>query len=173
MKKHKLIVSIGLFVIAFFGLFCIVQSFQSIVEKEQSLQDHPVKMRKFLLNKLWRDKAAGRLEKVKIHVQTLNDEDYQKQLHLKLIEEAQEVIAAVDNKDDLASEIGDVLEVLECIALFYNVSWQDVLDKKLAKQQDRGSYVERQYVTIAECAPDSWLLSYYMKDPKRNIEIFD
>ena len=164
-----------------FGLVLFVMSYLYVTKKQESCakqdeiveQNQPVKMRKFLLNKLWRDRAAGQLDKVNIHVQRLDDAAYKEQLNLKLIEEAQEVVAAIDNPEDLKSEIGDVLEVLECIALFHNISWQDILLKKQAKKDDRGSYVERQYVTVAECAPDSWLLSYYMKDPKRNVEIFD
>ena len=47
----------------------------------------PVVMRKFLLNKLWRDKAAAQLEMTDgaiIHRHVLNDEEYKKQLNLKI-----------------------------------------------------------------------------------------
>ncbi|MBP6869383.1 nucleoside triphosphate pyrophosphohydrolase [Candidatus Babeliales bacterium] len=173
MKKNIKKVVWGLVVIlSLYGLNVLYHSNDTIGDDYDRELREP-KMRKFLLNKLWRDKAAGKLDKVVIHVQTLGDEEYEKQLNLKLIEEAQEVVDAIANKDELTSEIGDVLEVLECIALQHKIAWKDVLAKKEAKRADRGSYVQRQYVTIAECAPDSFLLSYYLKDPKRHLEIFD
>jgi len=170
MKKRTIIFIVGIVGLIFGFVFYLHQSFDFVVINKE---EQPVKMRKFLLNKLWRDKAIVKLDKVKIHTRPLDDAAYEKQLNLKLLEEAQEVVAASGNKEDLISEMGDVLEVLECIALFHKIDWQDILVKKQAKVDDRGSYVDRQYVTVAECAPDSWLLSYYMKDPERNIEIFD
>lgn len=157
-------------ILAFIVGFCWY-SFEKLDDYDEPVEKP--KMRKFLLNKLWRDKAASKLDKVKIHITRLDDQEYEKQLNLKLIEEAEEVVAAIHNPENLISEIGDVLEVLECIALFHKISWKDVIAKKIAKRDERGSYVDRQYVTIAECAPDSWLLSYYMKEPGRHVEIFD
>ena len=172
MKQNiKKIVILLAIVLSCYGLY-VIYNLEPNYDDFDIVQTKP-KMRKFLLNKLWRDRAAQQLDKVIIHVQTLGDEEYEKQLNLKLLEEVQEVIAAIWNKDHLADEIGDVLEVLECIALFHKVTWKDIHAKKEAKRADRGSYVQRQYVTIAECEPDSFLLSYYMKDPKRHVEIFD
>lgn len=170
MKKNKIIFFV-IFIIVVIGFVSYGHKFFNCVAIQTEKQ--PVKMRKFLLNKLWRDKAIARLDKVVIHTKPLDDAAYEEQLNLKLLEEAQEVVAATGNKEDLMSEMGDVLEVLECIALFHKIDWKDILVKKQEKVDDRGSYLDRQYVTVAECQQDSWLLSYYLKNPERNIEIFD
>lgn len=83
----------------------------------------PVKRRKFISNKLWRDDAAPKLEiedGAIVHVITLDDQTYEIELERKLIEEAAEVQTAVD-KAELVSEVGDVYEVLDCIIAHKNL----------------------------------------------------
>jgi predicted house-cleaning noncanonical NTP pyrophosphatase (MazG superfamily) len=134
------------------------------------------KMRKFRQNKLWRDTAAERLEREDgaiIHRIILDDQEYNKQLGLKLIEEAQEVATAKD-KEEIISEIGDVLDVLDCIIKLHNCS-QDEIDAARAKKikERGGSYFNREFVTVSECLPGSFLEQYLLKQPDKYIEILD
>ncbi len=134
-----------------------------------------MKRRKFLLNKLWRDRAATQLEEedgAVIHRYILNDAEYKKQLGCKLMEEAAEVQAA-KTREDLMSEIGDVYEVIDCLIAFHDLSREEIVAKQDKKRKDRGSYLAREYVTVAEYLPGSFGESYCLKDPERHIEIFD
>jgi predicted house-cleaning noncanonical NTP pyrophosphatase (MazG superfamily) len=134
-----------------------------------------MKRRKFLLNKLWRDRAATQLEEedgAVIHRYILNDAEYKKQLGCKLMEEALEVQTA-KTRDELTSEIGDVYEVLDCLIAFHDLSREEIVAKQDKKRKDRGSYLAREYITVAEYLPGSFGESYCLRDPERHIEIFD
>lgn len=136
------------------------------------------KMHKYRLDKLWRDKAAARLEKEDgaiIHRYILNDDDYRVQLGLKLQEEAAEVdvAQALKNKKELAEEIADVLEVLDCIIAFNDLDMQEIKDIQQAKREKRGSFLAREFITIAEAADGSFLHNYYLQSPDRHQELID
>ncbi|MBV8661014.1 MAG: nucleoside triphosphate pyrophosphohydrolase [Candidatus Dependentiae bacterium] len=133
-----------------------------------------VKRRKFLQNKLWRDNAAKQLEEqdgAVINRIILDDEEYNKQLGLKLIEEAHEV-AAAKNKKELACEMGDVFEVLECLMKLHNISKDEVIAAQDKKRADRGSFLNREFVLSSEYLPGSFGEWYSLKD-SRLVEIFD
>jgi len=140
------------------------------IQTEQKLK----KMRTFLLNKLWRDKMPEDMELkggAIVHVTILDDEHYDKALRAKIVEEADEV-AHAKTKDELISEIGDVLEVIACILEHHDLSMEQIEQVRLAKKEERGSFGQRKYVTIAEYAPGSFGEQYCMKDPSRHHEIF-
>ena len=133
-----------------------------------------MKMRKFSLNKLWRDKAPENHEKSGsiIHVTILDDVQYRKALGLKLIEEAHEVATAT-SQDDLISELADIREVTDCIMKLHNISLADVTKRQEKKRHERGSFLERKFVTIAEYQPGSFGEKYALNDLARHPEIFD
>lgn len=127
------------------------------------------KKRKFIHNKLWRDNAIEQLEERHgdiIHRIILDDQEYNNQLGLKLIEEAGEVHTA-KTKDELSSEVGDVLEVLDCIIALHDLSRDDIEQARNRKRNDRGSYLERKFVTTTESIPGSFLDIYCSKDPDK------
>ena len=132
------------------------------------------KMRKFLHNKLWRDKGPIRMEKTGsiVHVTILDDEQYNHQLGLKLMEEADEVHRAT-TKEDLISEIGDVLEVLDAIIKLHDLSRDEIIADQTAKREERGGLYERQFVTMTESIPGTFLDEYCSKDPDKYKEILD
>jgi len=133
------------------------------------------KRRKFIQNKLWRDHAATQLEErdgAIIHRVTLDDAEYNKQLGLKLMEEASEVAVAT-TKDEILSEIGDVLEVIDCLCKFHDISLDDVRTAQHKKRADRGSYVNREFVIMSEYLPNSFGEQYSLRDPLKYIEIID
>lgn len=132
-------------------------------------------IKKYMHNKLWRDHAIEKLEAQYdeiIHRKILSDEEYNQQLGLKLIEEAQEVITAT-NKDELISEIGDVYEVLDCIIALHKLSSDTIEQRRVDKRKDRGSYKQRKFVTFTESKPGSFLDVYCSKDPKKYPLIVD
>ena len=131
-----------------------------------------MKMRKFALNKLWRDKTPANMENdgAIVHVTYLNDKEYAKELGLKLIEEAHEVHTA-QSDDELLSELADILEVVDCIIKFHKLSLTDVKIRQEEKRDDRGSFLERKFVTIAEYKQGSKAEAYALNDIARHPEI--
>ena len=132
------------------------------------------KMRKFMHNKLWRDTGPARMEATGsiVHVTILDDEQYNHQLGLKLMEEADEVHRATTKKE-LISEIGDVLEVLDAIIKLHDLSRDEIVADQTAKREERGGLYERQFVTMTESIPGTFLDKYCSKDPDKYKEILD
>lgn len=97
--------------------------------------------------KLVRDKIIDIIksngENPKYH--TLNDEEYLKELHKKLFEEANEFI-----EEDSPEEMADLLEVLYSIAKVKNISLQEVEDIRLKKREKRGGFDNKVYLETVE-----------------------
>ncbi len=132
-------------------------------------------MRKFLQNKLWRNKTADMMEQNHgsiIHRRKLNDSEFESELKTKLLEEANEV-AAASSKDEIAEEVADVFEVLEEMCRLHNISITKVRELQNAKNEERGSYSGRQYVTIAEHPEGSFGEEYCLTDPIKYPEVKD
>jgi predicted house-cleaning noncanonical NTP pyrophosphatase (MazG superfamily) len=173
--KSKIFFGFLLLLIGLFGYFyCFSSTLNNVVKIENMNTQMTSKMRKFLHNKLWRDKGPARMEAVGsiVHVTVLNDEEYNEQLGLKLLEEAAEVHTA-KNKEELISEVGDVLEVLDCIIALHNLSREEIEFVRDQKREERGSLLDRQFVTYTESIPGSFLDIYCSKDPDKYIEILD
>lgn len=98
-------------------------------------------MKKF--NKLVRDHIPEIIEKngQTAHVAVLEDEEYEKALEEKLKEEVNEYIS-----DNSVEELADILEVLDAILQFRNISWEDVMDTKKKKKEQRGGFDKRLFL---------------------------
>ena len=72
-------------------------------------------------------------------ISILSDKDYLHHLKLKLVEEANEVNNST-SKEELASELADVLEVLEALIIASDISYDDVLKVKDAKAKTNGKF---------------------------------
>jgi predicted house-cleaning noncanonical NTP pyrophosphatase (MazG superfamily) len=131
-----------------------------------------IKRRSFVQNKLWRDKAVELLEQTGsiIHWKTLDDPSYQKQLLFKLVEEAQEVAAAHTTKH-LCDELADLLEVIECLCQAHKLSIEQIDEIRIKKQKERGSFIDRKYVTLAEHLDGSFGSNYCLAQPEKYPEI--
>lgn len=129
-------------------------------------------MKKFKQNKLWRDKTIENLEKQgsKIHWHILELEQFQQELKKKLLEEANEIVAAKNN-DELISEIADVLEVIDEIAKSHGFTEKQILLAKESKRNERGRFTTRQYVTFAEHPIGSDSERYCLASPDKYPEI--
>lgn len=129
-------------------------------------------MRKFVQNKLWRDKAPELMENTgsKIHVKKLSDTEYKAVLIDKLFEEVAEIKAALGKKE-ITEEIADVLEVIDAICKINNINYSDIKNCKQEKLSSRGGFYNRKYVTIAEHKPDSFGEKYCLNQPEKYPEI--
>lgn len=98
-------------------------------------------MKKF--NKLVRDHIPEIIEKngQTAYVTVLGDEEYKKALEEKLKEEVNEYIS-----DNSVEELADILEVLDAILQFRNISWEDVMDTKKKKKEQRGGFDKRLFL---------------------------
>lgn len=131
-----------------------------------------MKLRKFIQNKLWRDKAIDRLEAhgSKVHWSRLDSPEFLKQLKIKLLEEAQEV-ANSSSKESLFEELADVLEVMTALCELHETTLQDVQLLQRKKHEERGGFEGRKFVTIAEHPKGSFGEKYCLADPEKYPEI--
>jgi predicted house-cleaning noncanonical NTP pyrophosphatase (MazG superfamily) len=130
--------------------------------------------KKFLQNKLWRDKAAQMLA---IHgsyvdAKTLNDEEFAEELKLKIQEEVAEIVAS-KSKQELIEECADVLEVILAFGSLHGFSLRDVLDAQVKKREERGGFEARMFVTHAYHRVGSFGENYCLKSPEKYPEIKD
>jgi predicted house-cleaning noncanonical NTP pyrophosphatase (MazG superfamily) len=133
-----------------------------------------MKMRKFLQNKLWRDKAPELLKKLGsvIHIKRLNDTEFAQQLCIKLVEEAREVCDAT-SLQELKGELADVFEVIDTLLALHNISPGDIKSLQEQKRVDRGGFTERTFVTFAEHLEDSFGEKYCLAQPEKYPEILE
>ena len=66
---------------------------------------------------------------------------YEAALRAKLLEEAHEAQAAPDGQ--LASELADVLEVLQALAAAHDMRWEEVVSEVSRKRAERGGFDQR------------------------------
>lgn len=128
--------------------------------------------RTFKQNKLVRDKIIEIMESKgsKLYAYKLNDQDFLKQLKLKLIEEASEVNHAQTEQETL-EELVDLLEIIHTLAQFHNFSLKDLEKAQEQKRAQRGGYLERNFVTFAEHPKDSPQERYCLSDPDKYPEV--
>ncbi len=92
-------------------------------------------------NKLVRDNIVELVEKrgkkCNYRVATLDDE-YEKYLRLKLIEEAHELL-----EEPCAAEIGDVLDVIDAMMEFYGIDYYTMETDRMLKKNSRGGFEKR------------------------------
>ena len=133
-----------------------------------------MKYRKFKQNKLWRDKLVDLMNQnqSKIHYKELDDQEFIEQLKIKLLEEAQEVCYA-NTKENLIEELADVLEVISAFCTVKNITFQEIINIKNKKHNNRGGFEGRKFVTIAEHPIGSLGEKYCLNDPEKYPEILD
>ena len=76
---------------------------------------------------------------------TLSDEEYLKELHKKLLEEANEFI----EEDDM-EELADLLEIVYAIAKHKNINMDEVEKVRLKKREKRGGFEDKIYLEAVE-----------------------
>jgi predicted house-cleaning noncanonical NTP pyrophosphatase (MazG superfamily) len=78
----------------------------------------------------------------------LDQAGYEAALRAKLLEEAHEAQAAPDGQ--LASELADVLEVLQALAAAHHMSWEDIVSEADRKRAERGGFDDRIFLEYVE-----------------------
>jgi len=131
-------------------------------------------MRKFIQNKLWRDKAPELMEQMGsiIHCKKLNNTEYDEELRKKLIEEIQEVVSA-KNQKELTEELADIFEGIDALCALHGINKSEILKVQEEKKQKRGGFYERKYVTIAEHAEGSFGEKYCLAQPEKYPEVVE
>lgn len=89
-----------------------------------------------MMNKLIRDKLVDIFEPERTYVVTDKETQFE-YLEAKLVEELNEL---TDSHYNDTEEFADVLEVLESIAHFKDLKWDDILKRKQDKLQMRGGF---------------------------------
>ncbi len=95
-------------------------------------------------NKLVRDKIPEILSKngCQPEVEILSDADYVKLLNLKLLEEANEVVDAIERTDKI-EELADLLEVVHALIDTVDTSLAEVEEVRLRKKEKRGGFAKK------------------------------
>ncbi len=96
-------------------------------------------------NKLIRDQVPSSIIKQgrTPNLRTLNNEEFQKEIFNKLIDEANEVIESQNNLDHLPEEIADVLEVIDSIIKIKNLDKNQILKIQTEKRNKWGSFDQK------------------------------
>jgi predicted house-cleaning noncanonical NTP pyrophosphatase (MazG superfamily) len=130
------------------------------------------KMRKFVGNKMWRDKAYDRKELAQsiIHYRMLDDQEYEQQLRSKLSEEVEEVVHAASTPK-LVEEIADLYEVIDALCAVRGITRDEIMKAKEAKFAQLGGYYSKKFVMFVEHQEGSWGEKYCLADPLKYPEI--
>jgi len=128
--------------------------------------------RTFKQNKLVRDKIVSLMESQgsKLYSFQLNDHDFNKQLKIKLQEEAAEVLQA-QTPQELIEELSDVLEIVHALANLHNISSKDLSKAQEKKRIQKGGFEGRTFVTFAEHPKDSPQERYCLADCEKYPEV--
>ncbi len=131
-----------------------------------------MKFRKFRQNKLWRDKIPQLLEGAGsvIHIEQLTDTQYDQQLRIKLLDEAEEVKSA-QSTQELLEELADVFEVIDALYHLHNISPKEIKIIQEKKRTKRGGFMKRKFVTVAEHLEGSSGAEYCLAQPEKYPEI--
>jgi len=98
-------------------------------------------------NKLVRDlipqviKSSGKECRTRI----LGEEEYRRELIIKLREESEEYFAAESSKDSL-EELADMLEVIRALATVHGATWEQLDALREKKAEARGGFQDRVYL---------------------------
>lgn len=128
--------------------------------------------RTFKQNKLVRDKIIQIMEShgSKLYSFQLNDQDFNKQLKIKLQEEAAEV-QRTQTSQELIEELADVLEIVHALAKLHNINNQDLMKAQEQKRKEKGGYSDRIFLTFAEHPKDSPQERYCLADSEKYPEV--
>lgn len=98
-------------------------------------------------NKLVRDlipqviKSTGKECRTRI----LDEEEYKKELVIKLKEESEEYFSAQGPKESL-EELADILEIIRALATVHGATWEQLEALREKKAEARGGFQERVYL---------------------------
>lgn len=128
--------------------------------------------RRFKTNILVRNNRIKIMQEQGLFVKysVLSDEEYLAELKKKIIEESNEV-AEADDEEELKLEIADVLEVIENILEIKNITFDEIQDLKIKKQNKIGKFDNRYKTYYVEMDENNESLDYYLSKPNKYPEI--
>lgn len=105
-----------------------------------------------VFNKLVRDRILEIIEQdgEKPVSRILELAEYRQELAKKAVEEAYEIVAAGDNKEELLKEIADVLEVLDALIVSYDLDKTQLQQIKEQRKAKRGGFEKRIFLQSSE-----------------------
>ena len=120
-------------------------------------------MKRFYFNKLVRDKVVDDClsdpEVLHTEWKILNDDEYKRELIVKVAEEANEIPPTNDSPQETLSEIADLQNIVDALREVYGFSKQEIrqeIERKVAK---KGGFAERKYITYVDLEENSvWLI---------------
>ena len=103
----------------------------------------PKTKKKYYHRKLVRDKIPEIIESFGDSYKTkiLGVYEYRKELRLKLVEEAKEVVNI--KKSELVKELSDALQVIRSIADFENISMKEIELRRKKREKNRGGFKKK------------------------------
>ncbi|MFT6765745.1 MAG: putative house-cleaning noncanonical NTP pyrophosphatase (MazG superfamily) [Alteromonas naphthalenivorans] len=133
-----------------------------------------MKMRRFLLNKLARDKTVERFTAHKAVVKSKILEDnneYLEAMTQKIVEELEEVFDS-QSQEELIVELADFEEVMDAFKKLVDIDQKDIDDVRKAKGAERGFFGDRvfvEHVDVPESATE--ILEYVEAQPDKYPEV--
>lgn len=130
--------------------------------------------RKFKTDILVRNNRIQQMQDqgIVVNYQILDDEQYICELKRKIVEEANEV-AVADTIEELSSEIGDVLEVIDHLIDVYELDIDNIQKLKTDKQNRIGKFDKRYKTNFVEIDEDNEAINYYLKKKDKYPEIVE
>lgn len=133
-----------------------------------------MKMRRFLFNKLAREKSVKTLEDkgAVFKLSKLDDNnEYLEALTQKIVEELEEVFEC-ESQEELIVELADLEEAFDSFKRLVKIDQKDVNEAKKAKREHRGDFESRlfvEHVDIPESAAED--IEYFASLPDRYPEV--
>ncbi len=108
-----------------------------------------------MFNKLVRDNIPDIIELNNELAETriLSDEEYEKELNIKLLEEANEAINAKTN-DDIKEELADIYEVMLAKLKLINCNMNEIEKIAINKRNKRGSFDKKIFLISTSKSQD-------------------
>lgn len=130
--------------------------------------------RKFKTDILVRNNRIQQIQDqgIVVNYQILDDKQYICELKRKIVEEANEV-AVADTIEELSSEIGDVLEVIDHLIDVYKLDINNIQKLKADKQKRIGKFDKRYKTNFVEIDEDNEAINYYLKKKDKYPEIVE
>jgi predicted house-cleaning noncanonical NTP pyrophosphatase (MazG superfamily) len=106
-------------------------------------------------------------EQVIVYSKTLSKEEYIQQLKNKMVEEAHEVLES-NSRDNLITELADVLEVISALAKAGDLSMKEIRATQRKKRDENGYFHHENYINYIEVAQDNRKVIEYMENKNRH-----
>ena len=126
-----------------------------------------MKNRRFYFNKMIRDHLPQMMQNTGINVVSheMNGDEYVQRLKNKLVEEADELCAAIAPRE-VSEEIGDVLAVLKALAQYHHLDFSKVVASAEQKTLEKGGFSNPVCIDYIEIPENHPKLDDYIQRPQ-------